>query len=125
MQLSNEMRRMHKKWSSGAGWPKRLEWLEVMGLRGWTGQRINFPYPIVAIVGENGSGKSTLLQAAASMYRSDKPGSTRFPSEFFPKTTWDDFQNVVIRYGYQQGSDHLSGSVRKKTSRWLGNTERP
>jgi predicted ATPase len=125
MQISNEMRRLHKKWSSGAGWPKRLEWIEVAGLRGWAGQRISFPYPIVAIVGENGSGKSTLLQAAASVYRSESPRRTRFPSEFFPKTTWDDVKDVVIKYGYQQGSDHLNGSIRKPTSRWLGNTERP
>lgn len=33
--------------------------------RTWTGQRVLFDFPIVAIVGENGSGKSRLLQAAA------------------------------------------------------------
>lgn len=127
MHVSDEMRRLIKKWNGGASWPKRLEWLEVDGLRGWSGQRINFPFPIVAIVGENGSGKSTLLQAAASVYRSDDQNTrTRFPSEFFPSTAWDSVQNVVIRYGYQQGKDqHLTDSIRKPTTRWLGNTERP
>ncbi len=127
MHISDEMRRLIKKWNGGASWPKRLEWLEVYGLRGWSGQRINFPFPIVAIVGENGSGKSTLLQSAASVYRSDdKNTRTRFPSEFFPSTAWDSVQDVTIKYGYQQGKDqHLSGSIRKPTTRWLGNTERP
>lgn len=127
MPVSDEMRRLIKKWNGDASWPKRLKWLEVHGLRGWSGQRINFPFPIVAIVGENGSGKSTLLQAAASVYKSDdKKTRTRFPSEFFPSTAWDNVKNVVIRYGYQQGKDqHLDGSIRKPTSRWLGNTERP
>ena len=111
MPISDEMRRLIKKWNSSGSWPKRLEWMEVDGLRGWSGQRINFPFPIVAIVGENGSGKSTLLQAAASVYRSDdKKTRTRFPSEFFPSTAWDNVENVTVRYGYQQGKDqHLSG----------------
>lgn len=125
MQISNEIRRLHKKWSAGSGWPRRLEWIEVEGLRGWSGQRVNFPYPIIAIVGENGSGKSTLLQAAASVYRSQDAKRTWFPSEFFPKTTWDDVREVTIRYGYQQGTVHLTGSIRKPSTRWLGNTERP
>lgn len=127
MHISDEMRRLIKKWQQGAGtWPKRLEWLEIEKLRGWTGQRINFNFPIVAIVGENGAGKSTILQSAASVYRSSEKQRTIFPSEFFPSTTWDKVENVAIRYGYQQGKDqHLSNSIRKPTSRWLGNTERP
>ena len=57
--MSDEMRRLGKKWATGSGWPKRLEWMEIKGLRGWTGQRIEFPFPIVAVVGENGSGMCT------------------------------------------------------------------
>lgn len=125
MSSSDEMRRLVKKWQSGSGWPKRLEWLEIDGLRGWAGQRIPFTFPIIAIVGENGSGKSTVLQSAASVYRSRDKRRTKFPSEFFPSTTWDVVQNVLIRYGYQQGADHRTGSIRKPSSRWLGNTERP
>lgn len=126
MPVSDEMRRLIKKWNGGAAWPKRLEWLEVHGLRGWSGQRINFPFPIIAIVGENGSGKSTLLQAAASVYRSENKKHTRYSSEFFPSTTWDTVKNVIIKYGYQQGKDqHDDDSIRKPTTRWLGNTDRP
>jgi len=70
MALSAEMRRLQNKWLTASGWPKRLEWLEIGGVRGWTGQRIDFQFPIVALVGENGSGKSTVLQAAAAVYKS-------------------------------------------------------
>ena len=53
---SREMRRLTTKWTQGNHWPKRLEWLEIKNIRGWTGHRIEFKYPITAIVGENGSG---------------------------------------------------------------------
>ncbi|HDU5257593.1 TPA: AAA family ATPase, partial [Klebsiella pneumoniae subsp. pneumoniae] len=56
------MRKLINKWKTGNSWPKRLEWLEIQGIRGWTGQRVDLQFPIVALVGENGSGKSTVLQ---------------------------------------------------------------
>lgn len=124
MALSDEVRRLAKKWQAGTAWPKRLEWLEIHRLRGWTGQRVTFPFPMMAIVGENGSGKSSLLQAAACVYRSDK-ASTRFATEFFPETAWDKTTDVAVNFGYQQGSEHKNGSIRKPTSRWLGNRDRP
>jgi predicted ATPase len=123
MPVNDEVRRLSKKWGSGAGWGKRLEWLEVKGIRGWNGQRLDFSYPITAIVGENGSGKSTLLRACAVVYRSSP--QTRYASEFFPDTAWDEIRNATLRFGYAQGQDHHSGSIRKPTTRWLGNVDRP
>jgi predicted ATPase len=126
MPIATEMRLLSKKWQSGTGWPKRLNWIEVSGLRGWAGQRIEFQYPITAIVGENGSGKSTLLQAAACVYRSDpKESRTRYASEFFPDTAWDQVRNAGVKFGYAEGGQHSENSIRKKTTRWLGNVERP
>lgn len=125
MPISDEIRRLSKKWTGGTGWPKRLNWIEVKGLRGWTGQRLELNYPIIAIVGENGSGKSTLLQAAASVYRSQERSDTRFASDFFPDTAWDDVSNAQVAFGYSQGGSHLDATIRKPTTRWLGNVERP
>jgi predicted ATPase len=95
------------------------------GLRGWVGQRVNFSFPIVAIVGENGSGKSTLLQAAACVYLSEARKETWFASEFFPDTAWDHVRRAEVKFGYMQGAEHKDGSIRKPTTRWLGNVDRP
>ncbi len=124
MPLSDEMRRLDTKWKTGNAWPKWLEWLEMRNIRGWREQRIEFNFPIVALVGENGSGKSTILQAAACAYQ-NVPGPTWYPTEFFPETAWDTLRDVRINFGYKQGQSHSSGSVRKPTTRWLGQPERP
>lgn len=123
MAINNEVRLLDKKWSAKTHWPNRLDWLEIEGMRGWEKQRISFDFPIVAIVGENGSGKSTILQAAACAYQSDK--RTWYPTEFFPDTAWDNLIGVTITYGYTVGGKAQSGSLRKPTSRWLGQTDRP
>lgn len=123
MAINDEIRRLQKKWAGKNNWPKRLEWLEINGMRGWSNQRVNFEFPIVAVVGENSSGKSTVLQAAACVYRGDP--RTYYPTEFFPDTAWDKLRGITIRYGYAEGERILEGSLRKRTTRWLGQTERP
>lgn len=123
MTIKAEIRRLQKAWESNMGWPKRLEWLEIHGLRGWAGQRIEFKFPIVAIVGENGAGKSTIIQSAASVFKGDgKKG--KFASDFFMSTAWDEISNVNIKYGYREGQSK-EGSIRRRTTRWLGNADRP
>jgi predicted ATPase len=125
--INDEMRRLQRRWSSGNGWPQRLEWIEVRGIRGWTGNRLTLSFPMIALTGENGSGKSTLLQAAACVYRADppRPDDMYFPSEFFPDTAWDQIRDASIQYGYLQGNRRGTGSIRKPTTRWLGHGERP
>jgi recombinational DNA repair ATPase RecF len=125
MVRSREMRRLEAKWLPGTHWPKRLEWMEISGLRGWAGHRIEFKFPITAIVGENGSGKSTILQAAAASYRS--PGTSKkmkFASDFFPDTPWDKITNAQIIYTVRENTGSTTDSVRKPTNRWRGNPER-
>lgn len=124
MAVNDEVRRLARKWAGNTGWPRRLEWIEIRGIRGWTGARLSFPFPIIAIVGENGSGKSTLLQSAACVYRADE-GRTWFPSEFFPDTAWEKIRDASIQFGYSQGGSHEEGSLRRPTTRWLGHVERP
>jgi predicted ATPase len=125
MALSDAVRRLDRKWSAGNGWPQRLNWLEIKGIRGWTGQRIPFDFPIVAIVGENGSGKSTVLQAAACSYLNTGQRGPLYPTEFFPETAWDTVTGVEIRVGYRQGDAHEESRISKPTTRWLGQPTRP
>lgn len=125
MPTSNEVRRLASRWGSGTGWPKRLEWIEIKGLRGWTGQRFELRFPVMAVVGENGVGKSTVLQAAASVYRSPEPeGQDRFASDFFPDTAWDRITDATIAYSVREGSLSTAANVRKPGERWRGNPDR-
>ena len=126
MGLSSEMRRLENKWNTreiGNTWPKFLNSIDIKGLRGWIGERVEFPFPIVAIVGENGSGKSTILQAAASVYKS--PREKRFASDYFPDTIWDKLIDCSIAYSFREGSRVETKSIRKPTDRWRGNPDRP
>ena len=127
MALSDQMRKLEAGWRTGNRWPQFLEWLEIRKIRGWSGQRLLFGFPIVAIVGENGSGKSTVLQSAACAYRAPKGGTntTLYPAEFFPETAWDALKDVRITFGVRRGTRHEEVSMRKLTSRWLGGPDRP
>ncbi len=125
MPVSREVRRLDAKWQTGSGWPKRLDWIEIKGVRGWTGQRFELRFPIMAVVGENGVGKSTVLQAAASVYSIDLPAQKeRFASDFFPDTPWDQVRNAEIKYAVREGGKPVEHSVRKPTDRWRGNPQR-
>lgn len=124
-ELSKEMRRLQARWNTKTGWPRRLDWIEVEGIRGWTGQRFELPFPIIAVVGENGAGKSTILQAAASVYASASSRvKFQFASDFFPDTPWDEVIGAAIRYAVHEGTTQHVLSVRKPTHRWRGNPDR-
>jgi predicted ATPase len=131
MPLSREVRRLERSWQNETAWPKRLDWVEIENIRGWHGQRIRFPFPIVAISGENGSGKSTIIQACAAVYQkqqskgSVKQKGTKYASDFFPDTFWDEITNASVRFGFTEGKTTKDGSIRKHTERWKGNVERP
>lgn len=125
MTLSREVRRMLNKWDSNSGWPKRLEWVEIEGLRGWDGQRVDFPAPIVAIVGENGSGKSTLLQSAASAYSQPEGRKRTYASEYFPDTPFEKISGAVLRYSVREGDHSIVRTLTKRTNRWRGYNSRP
>lgn len=127
MSNSREMRRLYAKWQQDTGWPKRLEWIEIDGIRGWEGQKVPFKFPIMAIVGENGSGKSTILQCAAAVYRSagSSDDENWFASDFFPKTIWEEVRNAEIRFSVREGSRSKQDSIRKPGERWRGNPARP
>ncbi|XJC79889.1 ATP-dependent endonuclease (plasmid) [Delftia tsuruhatensis] len=124
MALSSEMRKLKNKWVSNIGWPKRLEWLEISGIHGWAGQRVDFLFPIVAIVGENGAGKSTVIQSAASIYAQPDNRKQLYPSLFFPDTPWEAITQGSIRYSVREGDRSRTDSLRK-LARWRGYSKRP
>jgi hypothetical protein len=47
--MNDDMRKVEAKWRSGNGWPKRLDWIEIDGVRGWQAQRFQFRFPMMAI----------------------------------------------------------------------------
>lgn len=121
--LSRQLRRLAKSYMQKPP-PMQLEWIEINGIRGWTGQRIEFTFPIVAIVGENGAGKSTVIQAAASIYKGLDDSVGYFASDFFPDIPWESIHGAVVRASVRRGNDSSIISVRKPTTRWRGNPER-
>lgn len=119
MTLSREIRRLENNWNNGQ-FPKHLEFLELTNLRGWTGQRIEFKFPIVAIVGENGMGKSTIIQAAAALYKPPAGDTGYYASAFFPDTAWEELSGIEIKGSVKEGTTSKLVSVRKPTTRWRG-----
>lgn len=99
-------------------WPQFLQMVQIKGLRGWTGQSVEFNFPVVAIVGENGSGKSTLMKVAASVYDNKEKGKRFYPSAFFVETHWDTIQGVEIDFRVKRGPNVESYRVTKPTARW-------
>jgi predicted ATPase len=53
-------------------WPQFLQMVSIAGLRGWTGQSVEFNYPIVAVVGENGSAKVTGIRGFIPQHSSSR-----------------------------------------------------
>jgi predicted ATPase len=99
-------------------WPQFLQMVRIEGLRGWSGQAVEFSYPVVAIVGENGSGKSTLMKVAASVYDNKVKGKRFYPSAFFVETVWDKIQGVKVDFRVRRGPNVESFAMNKPTQRW-------
>ena len=123
---NREIRRLQTKWKQDAGWPLRLDSIEINGIRGWEGQRFSLQFPIMAVVGENGVGKSTILQAAASLYRPVGAVTlkAKFASDFFPDTAWARVREAEICGSVREGDARHRTSVRKPADRWRGNPQR-
>lgn len=123
MALSEPVRRLENSWNTNS-FPKHLESIELKNVRGWTGQKIEFKFPITAVVRENGMGKSTIIQAAASVYKSQTDNRGFFASDFFPDTPWEELKRVEINAVIKEGGSSHNISIRKHTARWRGNDVR-
>lgn len=73
---------------------KYLKSLEMIDIRGFKKQVVNFDFPVTAVIGPNGGGKTTVLGSAACAYIEIKPG------RFFPKSGVSDesMQDWKIEY---------------------------
>lgn len=121
---SREIEKLKKAFERG-DFPQHLDWIEIEGIRGWLGERIEFKFPIVSISGENGVGKSTILQSiAASFQPKSEKRANYYASSFFPDTAWETISKVVIRGEVKVGANRIAYSIRRPTERWLGNPER-
>jgi len=114
----SEINEIKRQFANGQ-WKKFIKSIKISNLRGWTGQTIDFRFPISVIVGENGIGKSTILRAAACAYN-DKNGQTLFPANLFLATQWDgtSIQDAVIEYEIQEGDKTSSSKYKKNAERW-------
>ncbi|MBL8600480.1 MAG: AAA family ATPase [Myxococcales bacterium] len=99
-------------------WPQFLQMVQIGGLRGWSGQAVEFNFPVVGVVGENGSGKSTLLKVAACVYGNKDKDKRFYPSAFFVETHWDKIQGVRIDFRVKRGPNVESNRITKPTQRW-------
>ena len=80
-------------------------------IRGFSGENINFEFPVTALIGPNGSGKSAVLGAAGCAYKPIKPGT------FFPKSTVGDESMSGWRVEYELLDKKLNDrQVVKRTS---------
>jgi ABC-type branched-subunit amino acid transport system ATPase component len=99
-------------------WAQFLQMIQIAGLRGWSGQAVEFSFPVVAIVGENGSGKSTLMKVAACVYDNKDKEKRFYPSAFFVETHWDKIRGVTVDYRVKRGANVESFRITKPTQRW-------
>ncbi|WP_440950555.1 ATP-dependent nuclease [Methanosphaerula subterraneus] len=115
---SDEIKKIREKFQERKNWPQFLESIKISGIRGWTGETVEFRFPIVAIAGENGSGKSTILRAAASAYKNKDELATYYPGIFFMDTHWEKIQGVTLTYLIRNWEKYREVKITRVTSRW-------
>ena len=114
----SEINEIRRQFLTPKNWPQFLASIEINGLRGLKGQKIEFDFPIVAIIGENGSGKSTFLKAAACAYNNKYKIAKYYPGIFFKDTIWDKIENVYLSYYVRTGDAYRSFQIKKGPKRW-------
>ena len=88
--------------------------------RSFDGDRVQFDFPVTALIGPNGGGKSTILGAAACAYVSSVK-----PAMFFPKSRIGDpaMENWQFEYEIVDKKTQVKSAVRRisrfRKSRWV------
>jgi AAA domain, putative AbiEii toxin, Type IV TA system len=89
-----------------------LRSVQLSKVRGFSGARVTFDFPVTALVGPNGGGKSTVLGAAACAYKVVKPGT------FFPKSSIGDnsMAEWSLEYELIDKTINPSATVRRSST---------
>ncbi|MEQ9355622.1 ATP-dependent nuclease [Coleofasciculus chthonoplastes] len=85
--------------------------MRLSRVRAFQGARVEFEFPVTALIGPNGGGKSTILGAAACAYKAIKP------SLFFPKSSIgdDSMADWTIEYDCVDRKLHPTNDVRRSS----------
>lgn len=114
-----EIEQLFRQFDHGDGeWQQFIKSIKITNIHGWTGQEMQFKFPVVAVVGENGIGKSTFLKAAVCAY-DNQAGKSFYPSKMFMSTQWDEpaLSGASIEYTVRLGNS--SRNLKwKKTQDW-------
>lgn len=114
-----EIEQLLRQLDHGDGeWQQFIKSIKITNIHGWTGQEMQFKFPVVAVVGENGIGKSTFLKAAVCAY-DNQAGKSFYPSKMFMSTQWDEpaLSGASIEYTVRLG-DSYRNLKWKKTQDW-------
>lgn len=114
-----EIENLFRQFNHGDGeWKQFIKSIKITNIHGWTGQEMQFDFPVVAVVGENGIGKSTFLKAAICAYN-NQAGKSFYPSKMFMSTQWDELalSGASIEYTVRLG-DSYRNLKWKKTQDW-------
>jgi len=115
--MSTIINEIKKQFNNGE-WRNFLQSIRISNIHGWEGQKIEFRFPVVAIVGENGIGKSTFLKAAVCAY-DNKVGKSFYPSNMFMSTKWDEPALTGAQIEYKAILGETSRDLRwRKTNDW-------
>ena len=95
-----------------------LRRIRLNRVRAFTGEAVEFDFPVTALIGTNGGGKSTVLGGSAIAYKSIRPAL------FFPKSSVGDETMANWNIGYdiidkaKNTNQIVPRSARFKNSKW-------
>lgn len=96
-----------------------LRRVRLTKVRAFQDQRVDFDFPVTALIGTNGGGKSTILGAAAIAYKAVRP-AIFFPKSFIGDETMSDWSiGYEIIAKEKNASQPIQRSAKFKRSKWV------
>ena len=93
----------------GSDYGAYLRRIRLARARAFSGETVDFEFPVTALIGTNGGGKSTILGAAAIAYKSIRP------AVFFPKSSLGDesMRDWSLAYELIDKSKNTTQSIQR------------